>query len=419
MDTGSTLTSIRANVAQLLELPIHNNTITNITYSNGTTQTSSSKATLIFQIDSITKTMATAYVVQHQEEALILGMDWMVNEDIILRPKTKTVIQQQTSQQQNNMDQQQQVIIKQILNKYPQLTEETTTQNIAAVPYKHIIDTGDHPPIVIRDYRRSPAEKAIIDELIQDMLEKNVIQPSNSPWQSQLVLIRKGATNQFRCCVDFRAINKVTRRDNFPLPNIMDLLDKLHGSKYFSTLDLRSGYWQLPMDPNSMCKTAFSANGNLYEFRCLPYGCTNGPASFQRCMHYILQGQQDCMVYLDDILLHTRGFQEHITRIDELLALLNKHNLRLSPKKCHFLQTEVRYLGFIITGDGINPDPTKVETIANWPIPKNSKDVSKFIGFCAFHHRFLYNLSATAAPLYKLLRKSSPFQWSKTEQDVR
>ncbi|KAG2228352.1 hypothetical protein INT45_011144 [Circinella minor] len=275
--------------------------------------------------------------------------------------------------------------IKNLLQQYPQLTSETTVQNITTAPYQYRIDTRHHVPIMVRDYRRAPAENKIIEELVQAMLKKKVIEPSDSSWSSPIVLIQK-LNGQYRFCLDFRKLNSITRRDVYPLPNITELLDQLHGSKYFTTLDLHFGYWQIPMHPDDACKTAFTANGALYQFTCLPYGCTNGPASFQRCMRYILQGQKNCMVYLDDVLLHTKDLQQHLTRLKELLALLDKYNLRLSLKKCQFLQKQVNYLGFVIMGNGIKPDPKKTAAIAKWEVPQYTKEVQKFLGFCAFHH---------------------------------
>ncbi|KAG1129897.1 hypothetical protein G6F38_013494 [Rhizopus arrhizus] len=207
--------------------------------------------------------------------------------------------------------------------------------------------------------------------------------------------------------------------DKYPLPRISELLDRLQGSKYFSGIDLKSGYWQLPLDPKDAKKTAFIANGSLYQFTCLPFGVVNGPSSFMRFMHGILRGLPRIMVYLDDIIVYSSSKEQHQQDLRNVLQRLNDYNLKISIKKCQFFQKEIKFLGFLVSGHGIRSDPSKVEVIKTWPTPSSVKQVQRFLGFCAFYHRFIANLSTMAKPLYKLLKKEERgFKWTPAAQEA-
>jgi hypothetical protein len=236
-----------------------------IRYGNMDTQMAKHKAILNFEFNKGEKSKVTLLVVERQNEDIILGMDWLENENIILIPKTKS-IKKMAEQYCNSTE-----VIESLLKEFTKLTEETEFQTLTSAPYEHRIDTGDVLPTVSRDYRRSEMERQAMAKEVETMLERKVIIPSNSDWFSPVVLIKK-PDGTFRFCVDYRALNKITIKDKYPLPNITDLLDRLHGMKYFSTIDLNSGYWQLPLDPKDMKKTAFIADGSRYEFTCLPFG---------------------------------------------------------------------------------------------------------------------------------------------------
>ena len=249
--------------------------------------------------------------------------------------------------------------------------------------YKHRIDTGDALPTVSRGYRRSEVEKEAISKEVAEMLKRKVIVSSTSHWCSPMVLI-SNPDGTFRFCVDYRALNKVTIKDKYPLPNITELLDELHGMKYFTTIDLKSEYWQLPMDPRDTKKSAFVANGSLYEFTCLAFGLVNGPASFMRFMHIALKGLDRVMVYLHDVIIISKTYKEHKSDCLKVLERLDSYNLKISKKKCQFFQREVRFLGFLVSSEGIRSDPSKVAVIKKWPIPTTAKSLQRFLGFCAF-----------------------------------
>lgn len=221
----------------------------------------------------------------------------------------------------------------------------------------HEIDTGSHAPLRQRPYRVSHAERRVIDEQVTDMLTRNVIRPSTSPWASPVVLVTK-KDGSIRFCVDYRRLNKITRRDVYPLPRIDDALDCLQGAEFFSSLDLRSGYWQVPMSDADRSKTAFVTPDGLYEFNVMPFGLCNAPATFERMMDNVLRGLKwkTCLCYLDDIVVFSPDFNTHLERLEQVLTCLTSAGLQLNVKKCRFAARKLTILGHVVSKDGILPD---------------------------------------------------------------
>ncbi|GFX01388.1 transposon Tf2-6 polyprotein [Trichonephila clavipes] len=226
---------------------------------------------------------------------------------------------------------------------------------------QHRIDTADHPPIKQHPRRLPFAKQEEVGTLLREMQENDVIEPSSSPWASPIVLVRKkdGST---RFCVDYRKLNDVTKKDSYPLPRIDDTLDTLSGHKWFSTLDLKSGYWQVEIHPEDREKTAFTSGQGLWQFKVMPFGLCNAPATFERLMETVLKGLtfEACLIYLDDVIIGGRTFEEHLQNIRKVLSKLSDANLKLNPSKCKFFQKEVNYLGHIISAEGVRTDPKKV-----------------------------------------------------------
>ena len=224
---------------------------------------------------------------------------------------------------------------------------------------QHVIDTGDAMPIKQRPYRTTPQCRQEIDHQVKDMLQKGVIRESISPWSSPVVLVKK-KNGSFRFCVDLRKVNAVTRKDSFPMPLVSDTLDALSGTKYFSTLDLKSGYWQIEMHPESREKTAFVTHNGLYEFNVMPFGLTNSGTSFQRLMGHILRGLEYrfALIYIDDIIIFSKSIDKHLTHLEEVFRRLHDGNVKLNPEKCSFVKQRIEYLGHVVTPEGIFPDPS-------------------------------------------------------------
>ena len=278
---------------------------------------------------------------------------------------------------------------------------------------RHSIDTGNATPIRQQVRRMSPPAKEKVRELLKDMTEKKVISPSKSPWASPIVLVQKkdGST---RFCVDYRKVNEVTRKDAYPIPRIDETLDTLTGATLFSTLDLRSGYWQVEVDPKDREKTAFCTSEGLFEFNVMPFGLCNAPATFQRLMDSILAGLhwKNCLVYIDDIVVIGKSFDDHLCNLQQVLKRLRQAGLKLQPHKCKFLQSQVTYLGHVVSAQGVSPDPEKTSKIKSWPVPQSAQEVQRFLGLANYYRRFIKDFATMAKPLHRLTEKGVPFTWT-------
>ena len=278
---------------------------------------------------------------------------------------------------------------------------------------KHHIDTGDSKPVHLPPRRIPQACRDEVRKLIHDMLEQGAIQNSDSPWSSPVVLVKK-KDGSLRFCVDYRKMNEVTRKDAYPLPRVDDTLDTLVGSKYFSTFDLASGYWQVEVAGEDQPKTAFSTPEGLFQFRVMPFGLCNAPATFQRLMDRVLSGLKwsRCLVYFDDIIVVGTTFCDHLSNIAAVFARLRGAGLKLKPAKCHICQKRVAFLGHIVSADGIATDPSKTAAIQNWPTPQSRREVQQFMGLANYYRRFVKNFAAIAGPLQHLTAKNSNFEWT-------
>lgn len=281
---------------------------------------------------------------------------------------------------------------------------------------EHKIDTGTAKPIKQR-MRRTPACFANEEEeLLKKMIDAGVIQESMSDWASSPVLIRK-RDGSIRWCIDYRALNEVTVKDTFPLPLIEDCLDTLAGNTWFSKLDANSAYWQVLVSPEDRKKTAFLTKYGLYEHVRMGFGMTNSPATFSRVISLVLRGLtwKTMLAFLDDILVMGMNFEDHLKNLAEAFERLRQHGLKLKPRKCILFQSEVEFLGRIVSSNQLKMASKDIETVTEWPVPTSSKEVERFLGLANYHRSFIKNFAEMARPLYKLTGKNN-FKWDNDEQ---
>ena len=270
---------------------------------------------------------------------------------------------------------------------------------------QHEIHLTDPHPFKERHRRIPPGMLQQVKEHLQQMLDSGIIRPSQSPFSSEVVWVRK-KDGSLRQCVDYRRLNSRTIKDSYCLPRIEEILDSLAGSKYFSVLDLKSGYHQVEIKEEHKERTAFSvAPLGFYEYNRMAMGLANAPATYQRLMENVLGDLHlsICMVFLDDIIVFGNSFEEHLDRLEQVLVRLGDNGLKLNPKKCNFCQERVKYVGHIVSQHGIETDPEKVEKVKNWPRPQTPEEVRKFLGFCGYYRRFVKDFSKIAKPLNELM----------------
>ncbi|MGH3053837.1 MAG: reverse transcriptase domain-containing protein, partial [Gaiellaceae bacterium] len=282
---------------------------------------------------------------------------------------------------------------------------------------EHAIElTQDRAPPCPPFYRMSPAELDEVQRQIEELLDQGFIRPSNSQFAAQVLFARK-QDGSLRMCTDYRALNRITRRDQYPIPRMDDLFDRLHGAQFFSKLDLASGYHQVRVAEEDIPKTAFRTRYGLFEFLVLPFGLCNAPATFMRLMNHTFSDYLDkfVLIYLDDLLVFSRTFDEHLHHLDAVLSRLEAQSLYLKASKCEFARHSTDFLGHTVTKDGICMQSAKVLAIQEWPPPTSIPQLRSFLGLVNYYRRFIPHCASTVAPLEALLRKDTPYAWGEPQ----
>ena len=270
------------------------------------------------------------------------------------------------------------------------------------------IRTGDAPPVHLPAYRISAAKYDIVRKEVSDLLQAGIITPSVSPWASPIILVPK-PDDKWRLCVDYRRLNRVTVPDPFPMPRIDEMLDRIGGAKYISTVDLTKGYWQVPVAVDSQEKTAFVTPLGKYQFTTMPFGLAGAPSVFQRLMNSILADiPQYAAAYIDDVTIYSNSWEEHLSHLREVFLRLKARGLTIKAGKCQFGREEVSFLGHRVGRGRIRPSLAKIQDVANFTRPTTKKQIRAFLGLAGYYRKFIENFSHLTTPLSDLTKKDAP-----------
>ena len=276
--------------------------------------------------------------------------------------------------------------------------------------------SNEHKPIRQRPYKIGNKQKQVLENMVNDMLNQEIIEPSTSAWAAPCLLVSKKNSSEFRFVVDYRRVNDCISMDAHPLITTDDALESLGAAQpsFFSVCDLRSGFYQTQISQKSRQYTAWRCHLGLFQFRRLPMGLKNSPQMFQRLMETVLQGMtfKFCLIYLDDIIVYSKNFSDHVQHLKQVFDRLRESGLKLHPTKCSFAQTEIKYLGHIVSSEGIAPDQEKIDAISSYPIPRKLKDLRAFLGLSGYYRKFIRNYAKIATPLYSLTKKNTEFIWT-------
>jgi hypothetical protein len=263
----------------------------------------------------------------------------------------------------------------------------------------HIHLLPDTAPVAVRPYRYPQLQKDELERQCRTLEQQGLIRRSTSAFSALVLLVKKG-DGTWRLCVDYRAVNDRTVKNKFPIPVVEELLDEMRGAKFFTKLDLRSGYHQVRMHSADIEKTAFRTHDDLYEFLVMPFGLTNAPATFQALMNDVLRPflRQFVLVFFDDILIFSSSWSEHLRHLREVLLVMCDNQLFLKLSKCSFGKSSVAYLSHVVSGEGVAMDVSKVQAITDWPHPRSIRALRGFLGLAGYYRRFIKEFGTIAAP---------------------
>ncbi|GFT34882.1 retrovirus-related Pol polyprotein from transposon opus [Trichonephila clavipes] len=377
------------------------------------------------------------HILDNMQYQCILGIDFMKASRLTLDFDQKSLIIpdhliKQTPKEpklvdidltESKLDDEQQRQLKALFNNFKGLFSDQP--GLTHVVY-HEIDTGDKGPVVSRPYKYDRVKQGIIDYHIDKMLRDGTICPINSPYASPVVLTRKNndlppdSPEAYRFAIDYRKLNAITKYPRYPLPVIDDLLTNIPHTNVMSTLDLRSGYFQLAISPKDIEKTAFITRNGTFAFLRMPFGLSGAAPNFQRAIDIILQPVigRFVSVYMDDVIITSPSFKDHhLDHLTQVFTLLRDAGLTLNKEKCHFARDKLKYLGLIISKEGIETDNKKIRAITEMKPPKNNREVSKFLGMTGWYQKFIPRYADICEPLYQLKKKGAKFNWSGEAQD--
>ena len=302
--------------------------------------------------------------------------------------------------------------MQEIVERRPELFARDPKKPKITPVIKHSIDTGDERPAYAKPRRMPPAMEQEVKENVDEMRKNDIIRPSESPWNCPIILLKKKGKSRF--VSDFRELNKKTKSDTYPLPNIKDCVERMEGTKFWTTLDAASAYWSVELEEKDREKTAFSVPQGKFEFNVMTFGLRNAGATYQRMMDIVLSGlpPDRVIAYLDDIIIYSKNFEDHKRDVDSVLRKLEAAGISLRPEKCMFGSNKVNYLGYFMNEEGIRPQKSLVDAIQEFSPPKTKKEVRRFLGTVGFYRDFIKNFAEISTPLRNLTKDTSIFTWT-------
>lgn len=317
-----------------------------------------------------------------------------------------------------NLSEEQTQRIVDLINKYRSCFAQNLTELGCTDLAEMTIELEDNTPVVYRPYRMSYVERDTVRKMVKELMDQDVVEESNSSYASPIILVKK-KTGGHRLCVDLRALNRKTKKDHYPIPRIDDQLDLLNGNKYYTSLDLASGYYQIPIHPDYRHLTAFITPDGLYQFKKMPFGLVNSPAVFQRTINRVLGNSRhkSTLAYMDDILIPGKNFEAEMKSLEEAFELLRNAGFTLNLQKCHFFKKELEYLGHEISESGIRPGKAKIMAVEQFPKPRNVHEVRQFIGLASYFRKYIKDFATIARPLTDLTRKNIPWCWKEEQEE--
>lgn len=419
LDSGATCSVFGGNCYELMErlnLKIHK--VTNFICTADKTSHEADHAVYV-PLEFNGKTVVLEILlVPSIGKTLILGMDFWKNFDINISMRCDEELLEIAEIKPFHLSEKMREDLDDIVKTFLVVSEGKLTRTNVL---KHKIDTGDNEPVKQRYYPTSPYIQKKVDEELDRMLSLGVIERSESPWSSPMVVVKK-PNDKIRLCLDSRKLNDRTKKDAYPLPYISGILGKFVGTKYLSSIDLKDAFWQIPLEDEAKEKTAFTIpTRGLFQFTVMPFGLHNAPQTQCRLMDRVLGADlhPNVFVYLDDIVIATNTFEEHLRMLEEVSKRLRQANLGINLEKSKFCVPSIKYLGYVVDGEGIHTDPGKIECMVNYPVPKCTKDVRRLIGLASWYRRFIADFSTIVSPITELLKgKLGKFMWSKEADEA-
>ena len=336
---------------------------------------------------------------QSDDELQDIGTPVKLNNSQVLKDINVKVSHLSKTEQQD---------MKKILSEYNHLFPDIPTRTNQL---HHDVDIGNAQPIKQHSYRLNPEKAKYLQKEIQYLLENDLIEPSKSNWSSPCILVPK-PDGSYRLCTDYRKVNTVTKTDTYPIPRIDDCIDKIGNARYVSKFDLLKGFWQVPLTERAKEISAFVTPDGLFQYKVMPFGMKNSPATFQRLINQVISGLTGCDAYIDDVIVYSETWSEHVEIMCKLFEKLSDAKLTVNLCKCEFGKATVTFLGHVVGQGNVKPVVAKVKAICEFPVPKGKKQLMRFLGMAGYYRKFCPNFSTIAEPLTRLLSKRVKFTWS-------